>query len=187
MSGPEAELFCSFWTIYNTVIHFNLNYCFKMTLIVARWLVDWFGGLNSVFRRAALLLVEREAYLTPPSLIDKWSTHSVGSFQILILTDDSLIGSWCSDFLPQTNQLFKHYSREVKEKHYRNIKYVYLILSYLCLKTIAHANWINLIVSRGGNAPLSNYLLILLRRGVLVNSICKYGNKLISLLNTCNQ
>ena len=97
--SEKPLLFYLFFIIFNTVIHFNLNYCFKMTIIVTWWLVDWFGDLYSVFSRAALLLLrEREAYLTTP-LIDNWSMHWVGVYHILIFTDDSLVGSCYCRFI----------------------------------------------------------------------------------------
>ena len=55
---------------------------------------DWFIGLKFYIWHSFVLLSywlrEREAYLTPPPLVDNRSTQSVGSLQILVLTDDSL-------------------------------------------------------------------------------------------------
>ena len=75
--------------ISTSVINFNLNYCFKMTLIVIGRLIDWFWVLDSVFCRAALLLVEGESgFLTH---IPHW--HLVNSLGLSFWTDDSLIVS----------------------------------------------------------------------------------------------
>ena len=56
-------------------IHFNLNYFLKTTPIVVWWLVNLFGVLCSVFCHAAFLLVNREAYLTQPPIIDRWQLN----------------------------------------------------------------------------------------------------------------
>ena len=96
----KPVLFCYFWIISNRVIHFNLNYNFKMIPIVTRWFVCSF--VLSFLSCCSLIGRGREAYLTlnrcwscctsvprwcslpfylhnrdPTLLIDNWSIHSV--------------------------------------------------------------------------------------------------------------
>ena len=98
----EAAFFCSFWIISNTVIYFNLNWCFKMTPIFTRWLVEWFRVLYSVFRRAALLLFEGERGLFDPSPPHWQLVNSLGR-----LIPDSHLEFAVIVFIPLTIFLFQ--------------------------------------------------------------------------------
>ena len=62
-----------------------------MIPIVAGSLVDWFGVVWSVFRRAALLLVEggSESNPIPPTNVDDWLRLLVRLIPSISLADDS--------------------------------------------------------------------------------------------------